>query len=82
MDVLEEIRRAEERIRPHIRETFLEYSPILSELGGAKVYCKLENLQHTGSFKARGAMNKVLSLTPEQRASGVGRRAGPAARVH
>jgi len=71
MDVLEEIRRAEERIRPHIRETFLEYSPILSELGGAKVYCKLENLQHTGSFKARGAMNKVLSLTPEQRASGV-----------
>ena len=71
MDILREIRRAEERIRPHIRETILEYSPILSELGGANVYCKLENLQHTGSFKARGAMNKVLSLAPEQRASGV-----------
>jgi threonine dehydratase len=71
MDVVEEVQRAEERIRPHIRETVLEHSPVLSELGGANVYCKLENLQHTGSFKARGAMNKLLSLTEEERARGV-----------
>lgn len=70
MDVLKEVLRAEERIRPHIRETMLEYSPILSELGEANVYCKLENLQHTGSFKTRGAMNKLLSLTSEELAQG------------
>jgi hypothetical protein len=71
MDVLTEVLNAEERIRPHIRETILEHSPALSERGGASVYCKLENLQHTGSFKVRGALNKVLSLTEEQRARGV-----------
>lgn len=70
MDVLKEVLRAEERIRPHIRETMLEYSPVLSELGEANVYCKLENLQHTGSFKTRGAMNKLLSLTAEELARG------------
>lgn len=71
IDVLQEVLRAEERIRPHIRRTILEYSPFLSELGGANVYCKLENLQHTGSFKTRGAMSKLLSLTAEERARGV-----------
>jgi threonine dehydratase len=71
MDVLKEVLSAEERIQPHIRETILEHSPVLSERGGAQVYCKLDNLQHTGSFKARGALNKVLSLTEEQRACGV-----------
>ncbi len=71
MDIVQEVRLAERRIRPHIRETILEHSPVLSELGGANVYCKLENLQHTGSFKARGALSKLLSLTEEQRARGV-----------
>jgi threonine dehydratase len=71
MDIVEEVRLAERRIRPHIRETILEQSPVLSELGAANVYCKLENLQHTGSFKARGALSKLLSLTEEQRARGV-----------
>ncbi len=71
MDVVQEVLDAEERIRPHIRQTFLEYSPVLSERGGAQVYCKLENLQHTGSFKVRGALNKLLSLSEEQRARGV-----------
>ena len=70
MDVVKQVLRAEERIRPHIRETILECSPFLSELGGANVYCKLENLQHTGSFKTRGAMNKLLSLTAEELARG------------
>jgi threonine dehydratase len=62
---------AEERIRPYIRETFLEHSPYLSGPGEANVYCKLENLQHTGSFKARGALNKVLSLSGEHSGKGV-----------
>lgn len=62
---------AEERIRPYIRETPLEYSSYLSRLGQARVYLKLENLQLTGSFKLRGAMNKLLSLSAEERKKGV-----------
>lgn len=61
---------AANRINPHIRETPLDESPYFSEISGANVYMKLENLQHTGSFKLRGAFNKVLSLTPDQRLSG------------
>jgi threonine dehydratase len=61
---------AANRIAAHIRETPLDYSPALSELSGAKVYLKLENMQHTGSFKLRGAFNKLLTLTPEERAAG------------
>jgi threonine dehydratase len=61
---------AANRIAPNIRQTVLDYSPYFSELTGANVYLKLENLQHTGSFKLRGAFNKLLSLTPEQRRAG------------
>ena len=61
---------AANRISPNIRETPLDYSAYFSELTGASVYLKLENLQHTGSFKLRGAFNKVLSLTTEQRQAG------------
>ena len=71
MSILSEILRAEQRIRPFVRETPLDPSPVLSEMGGANVFVKLENLQHTGSFKLRGAFNKLLSLTPAQRAAGV-----------
>jgi threonine dehydratase len=71
MDIAKEVIAAEKRIRPHIRETLLEYSPYYSELAGADIYFKLENLQHTGSFKVRGAMNKVLSLTQSERQRGV-----------
>jgi threonine dehydratase len=71
VNILAEVRHAEERIRPHIRETPLDPSPVLSEFGAGQVFCKLENLQHTGSFKVRGALNKVLSLTEAQRACGV-----------
>ena len=69
--ILNEILRAEQRIRPHVRQTPLDPSPILSESGAANVFVKLENLQYTGSFKLRGATNKVLSLTAEERAAGV-----------
>ncbi|MDR1916687.1 MAG: threonine/serine dehydratase [Synergistaceae bacterium] len=53
------------------RRTPLEYSRQLSELTGASVYMKLENLQYTNSFKIRGAINKMYSLSPEERARGV-----------
>ncbi len=61
---------AANRIAPHIRETPLDDSPFFSELTGTNVFLKLENLQHTGSFKLRGAFNKLLSLSPDQRAAG------------
>ncbi|WP_419815096.1 threonine ammonia-lyase [Glacieibacterium sp.] len=46
-------------------------SKTLSELTGAEVWIKFENLQFTAAYKERGALNKLLSLTPEQRACGV-----------
>lgn len=67
-EIVSEVKRAEATIRPHVRETPLEHSPALSELGGADVHLKLENEQLSGSFKLRGAMNKIFSLSPEERA--------------
>ena len=61
---------AANRIGPYIRETPLEHSPYFSELSGANVYFKLENLQHTCSFKLRGAFNKLLTLGEEERKAG------------
>ncbi len=61
MGLFEGIQEAEERVRGYVRETPLEYSPFLSRLGGAHVSLKLENLQVSGSFKARGVFNKLLS---------------------
>lgn len=61
---------AANRIAEYVRETPLDFSPYFSRLTGANVYLKLENLQHTGSFKLRGAFNKLLSLTPEERQAG------------
>ncbi|MFL5628242.1 MAG: threonine/serine dehydratase [Ktedonobacteraceae bacterium] len=71
INVLQAVLQAEHKIRPYIRETPLEYSFPLSKLTGSQVFLKLENLQYTGSFKVRGAMNALLSLTPEQRTRGV-----------
>jgi len=65
------IEQAAERIRPYVRTTPLDHSLYLSQLLGAEVFLKLENMQHTGSFKVRGAMNKLLTLAPEQRQAGV-----------
>src|SRR5438270_4324366 len=71
MDWPPDILRVEGRIRPYVIETPLERSSYLSETGGADVYLKLEHLQHTGSFKLRGAMNKVLSLSERNLRSGI-----------
>ena len=62
---------ADKRIRPQVLETPLWHSRHLSQTSGAEVYCKLENLQITGSFKARGAANKLAMLSAEERARGV-----------
>lgn len=71
MNFAADILRAERRIRPYVRETPLDDAPHLRRLGHAAVLLKLENLQHTGSFKLRGVMNRLLTLTPEQRARGI-----------
>src|SRR4029434_5784348 len=67
----QDIIEAESRIRPLARETPVDRSLHLSRLGDADVYLKLEHLQHTGSFKLRGATNKILSLDGEQLRRGV-----------
>ena len=61
---------AANRIGTLVRETPLDHSQRYSTLVGAEVYLKLENLQYTGSFKLRGAANRLMTLTPEQRAMG------------
>lgn len=63
---LPELRRAAERLAPYIRRTPTIYSHSLSEPTGLDVWLKLENLQRTGSFKIRGALNKVLGLPRDQ----------------
>lgn len=50
---------AHKRIRFHVRETPLLASPWLSSVGNCQTFLKLESEQHTGSFKVRGAVNKV-----------------------
>lgn len=70
-EVRNDVLAAEGRIRSFIRETPVEYSPYLSRLGNCDVYLKLENIQLTGSFKLRGAANKVLSLTKDEKCKGL-----------
>ena len=65
------IQSAATQIQPFIRKTPFIHSKAFSELTGADVWFKLESFQVTGSFKARGATNKLLSLTDEEKANGV-----------
>jgi threonine dehydratase len=62
---------ARERVRGSIYYSPCPHSQMLSSLTGQQVYLKLENLQMTGSFKERGALNRIAMLTPEQAARGV-----------
>ena len=68
---IDDIRAAHARIRDAIVRTPTLISKTLSEMTGAKVYLKFENLQFTAAYKERGALNKLLQLTPEERARGV-----------
>jgi threonine dehydratase len=68
---LRDIYAARKRVQEWARETPLEYSPTFSELCEGEVWFKLENYQNTGSFKIRGATNKLLLLDEEERKRGV-----------
>ena len=68
---IDEIRAAAERIKNAVIRTPMLVSRTLSEIIGAEVWLKFENLQFTAAYKERGALNKLLQLTPEERARGV-----------
>ena len=68
---LENIRQAAQTIFPQAADTPCRYSRQLSDIAGATVILKYENLQFTGSFKDRGALVKLLSLTADQRKQGI-----------
>lgn len=68
---LEDVKKARETIKDIVKKTDVLESTKLSEKTGAHVYYKCENLQKTGSFKVRGACNKIASLTDEEKANGV-----------
>ena len=62
---------ASDRIKDHVRRTTFGRSSMISQLTGADVWLKMENQQHTGSFKFRGAINKMLTLSQSERESGI-----------
>ena len=65
------IKQAQQRIKPYVKRTTLEHSETLSKYLGTNVFVKYELFQKTGSFKVRGAFNKLLSLSAEERKRGV-----------
>ncbi|WP_432450616.1 threonine ammonia-lyase [Aliiroseovarius marinus] len=68
---INEIRNAAQRAAGHVRRTPLLSSPFLDEIAGRRVFVKPECLQHTGSFKFRGAHNALSQLSADQREMGV-----------
>tara|TARA_Y100001960_G_scaffold64217_1_gene67358 strand:- start:897 stop:1844 length:948 start_codon:yes stop_codon:yes gene_type:complete len=62
---------ASDRIKDHVLRTTFERSSMISQITGADVWLKMENQQHTGSFKFRGAINKMLTLSQSERESGI-----------
>jgi threonine dehydratase len=71
MLTIDSIRSAEARIRPLVQRTPVVTSRTFDEAAGRRVFFKCENFQRAGAFKMRGATNKILSLTGEERARGV-----------
>lgn len=67
----DDIQRAAKALKNAIVQTPLNKSITLSKLTGAEIYLKFENLQFTASFKERGALNKLINLTDEQKKNGV-----------
>lgn len=68
---LQDIQKAQETIKDIVKKTDILESTKLSTMTGANVYYKCENLQKTGSFKVRGASNKIANLTEEEKSKGV-----------
>src|SRR5258708_10076491 len=66
-----DIEEARERIKDQIYLSPFPHSETISRMTGNTVFFKLENLQLTGSFKERGALNRLLTLTPEEAQRGV-----------
>ncbi|HEX8662243.1 MAG TPA: threonine ammonia-lyase [Brevundimonas sp.] len=67
----DDILAAQKRIAGQVDRTPVRYSRRLSQLTGAEVWVKFDNLHFTGSFKERGALNRLLQLTPDERKRGV-----------
>jgi len=67
----DDILAARDRIAGQVDRTPVRYSRRLSQLTGAEVWVKFDNLHFTGSFKERGALNRLLQLTPDERRRGV-----------
>jgi len=68
---LDDVQAARDRVAETTRQTPLEYSHTFSAMTGAEVHLKLELFQRTGSFKLRGATNRIATLSPDQRDDGV-----------
>jgi len=71
MITLQDIKQAHERVSKVVSKTPFSYAPKLSKTSGYEVYLKKENLQNTGSFKLRGAFNKIAALSESERLKGV-----------
>jgi threonine dehydratase len=71
MITIQDVERARSRIKDSIYVSPCAHTETFSQLVGNKVFLKLENLQMTGSFKERGALNKILTLTDEEKRRGV-----------
>lgn len=68
---LDDIKKARKKLKDVALKTKLDRSRTFSEMSGNQVYLKLENLQRTGSFKIRGAYNKISNLSEEEKKNGV-----------
>jgi threonine dehydratase len=71
MLTLDDIQAAARRVEGHIERTPCRYSRTLSQITGAEVWVKFENLQFTASYKERGALNKLMQLTADEKRRGV-----------
>lgn len=68
---LSDVQSAREELKKHFEASPLLFNPWLSEEYGCEIYLKLENMQPIGSFKIRGATNKIAKLTPKEKKKGV-----------
>ena len=66
-----DIEAARERIKDQVYFSPFPYTETISRMTGSRVFFKLENLQMTGSFKERGALNRLLALTSDETQRGV-----------
>jgi threonine dehydratase len=68
---IQDVREAARRLHGHVERTPMRLSRTLSDITGAEIWVKFENLQFTASFKERGALNRLMTLTEAERRTGV-----------